>query len=82
MIVTKQNESTNYDVNVHINPNNIRNIALNIFRYIRDKDYDTISTIKNTESGYNLVRWKIWSYAFQSSQELVKVFIRTGEFCV
>ena len=42
----KQHEATNTEINVHINKNSIRDIDLNIGKYIGDKDYGEIPTMK------------------------------------
>ena len=43
----KTHKATNYDINVHIEQSDIKNMYLNIGRDVSDKDYGSIYTIEN-----------------------------------
>ena len=76
----KEHKSSDTDINVFIKHNSIRNIDLNIGKYISEKNYESFSAMdKNTGNGYYIVKRTIDSYTMRSSHKIGRDVIKSGE---
>ena len=76
----KQHESTETDINVYIKQNAIKNIALNIRKYIKlTTIMKLFQKLKNAENGYYIIEWTSDIYTFHYSHKIGRYVIKSGE---